>query len=99
MLWRQPSCATRNGFALSARRIKRTGGRERISVVAETKCEVIEGLEREWRDALCSRDMERLKSLVHKDLVLFGPGSTGPFMMTGDECLEAIRRRAGFGLA
>ena len=64
--------------------------------MADTKCEVIEGLEREWRDALCSRDMERLKSLVHKDFVLIGTRSTGPFMMTRDEWLEAIQRRDVF---
>jgi hypothetical protein len=61
--------------------------------VADTKCEVIEGLEREWRDALCSKDMERLQSLVHKDFVLIGTRSSGPFMMTRDEWLDAIQRR------
>jgi ketosteroid isomerase-like protein len=54
---------------------------------------VIEGLEREWRDALCSKDMERLESLVHKDFVLIGTRSTGPFMMNRDEWLDAIQRR------
>jgi ketosteroid isomerase-like protein len=57
------------------------------------KCEVIEGLEREWRDALCSKDMERLQSLVHKDFVLIGTRSTGPFMMNREEWLDAIQRR------
>ena len=65
-------------------------------MVAETKCAVIEGLEREWRDALCSKDMERLQSLVHKDFVLIGTRSTGPFMMTRAEWLEAIQRRDVF---
>lgn len=65
-------------------------------MVAETKCAVIEGLEREWRDALCSKDMERLQSLVHKDFVLIGTRSTGPFMMTRNEWLEAIQRRDVF---
>jgi hypothetical protein len=64
--------------------------------VAEAKCAVIEGLEREWRDALCSKDMERLQSLVHKDFVLIGTRSTGPFMMTRDEWLDAIQRRDVF---
>jgi len=59
-------------------------------------CAVIDGLEREWRDALCSKDMERLQSLVHKDFVLIGTRSTGPFMMTRDEWLEAIQRRDVF---
>ena len=55
--------------------------------------DLIEGLEREWRDALCSKDMERLRSLVHPDFVLIGTRSTGPFMMHRDEWLDAIQRR------
>ena len=61
--------------------------------MAETKCAVIEGLEREWRDALCSKDMARLRQLVHRDFVLIGTRSTGPFMMRRDEWLNAIQRR------
>jgi ketosteroid isomerase-like protein len=64
--------------------------------VADTKCGVIEGLEREWRDALCRKDMGRLQSLVHEDFVLIGTRSTGPFMMTRDEWLDAIQRRDVF---
>ncbi len=55
--------------------------------------EVIEGLEREWRDALCTKDMERLRSLVHPDFVLIGTRSSGPFMMQRDEWIDAIQRR------
>jgi ketosteroid isomerase-like protein len=65
-------------------------------LVANPKWEVIEGLEREWRDALCSKDMERLHSLVHQDFVLIGTRSTGPFMMSRDEWLDAIQRRDVF---
>ena len=61
--------------------------------MSDPNCEVVDGLEREWRDALCNKDMERLHSLVHKDFVLIGTRSTGPFMMTRDEWLEAIQRR------
>jgi ketosteroid isomerase-like protein len=61
--------------------------------VADKSCAVIEGLEREWRDALCKKDMERLRSLVHKDFVLIGTRSSGPFMMHRDEWLDAIQRR------
>jgi hypothetical protein len=61
--------------------------------VSDPNCQVIDGLEREWRDALCKKDMERLQSLVHKDFVLIGTRSTGPFMMTRDEWLDAIQRR------
>ncbi len=66
--------------------------------MAETKCQVIEGLEREWRDALCRKDMERLGSLVHKDFMLIGTRSTGPFMLTRDEWLDAIQRREVFAI-
>jgi ketosteroid isomerase-like protein len=61
--------------------------------VADTKCAVIEELERDWCAALCSKDMGRLQSLVHKDFVLIGTRSTGPFMMTRNEWLDAIQRR------
>ena len=56
-------------------------------------CEEIESLEREWRDALCSKDMDRLRSMVHPDFVLIGTRSTGPFVMHRDEWLDAIKHR------
>ena len=55
--------------------------------------ELIQALEREWCDALCGRDMERLRNLVHPDFMLIGTRSTGPFMMGRDEWLDAIQRR------
>lgn len=55
--------------------------------------EVIAGLEREWRDALCGKDLKRLRSLMHADFVLIGTRSSGPFLMHRDEWLEAIQRR------
>ena len=61
--------------------------------MAENNCQVIEGLERDWRDALCKKDMERLRALIHPDFVLIGTRSTGPFMMGRDEWLDAIQRR------
>jgi ketosteroid isomerase-like protein len=61
--------------------------------VSEKNRQVIERLEREWRDALCSKDMEKLRSLVHPDFVLIGTRSSGPFMMGRDEWLDAIQRR------
>ena len=61
--------------------------------MANPNCQLIEDLEREWRDALCKKDMDRLHSLVHKDFVLIGTRSTGPFMMTRDDWLDAIQRR------
>ena len=61
--------------------------------MADSSCQVIEALEQEWRDALCRKDMEKLRSLVHPDFVLIGTRSTGPFVMGREEWLDAIQRR------
>ena len=61
--------------------------------MAANNYEFIEALEREWCDALCSREMDRLRALVHPDFVLIGTRSSGPFMMHRDEWLDAIQRR------
>jgi len=61
--------------------------------VAGKGVELIQALEREWCEALCSRDMERLRALVHPDFTLIGTRSSGPFMMGRDEWLDAIQRR------
>ena len=61
--------------------------------MADNNCQIVEAVEREWRDALCHKDMEKLRSLVHPGFVLIGTRSTGPFMMTRDEWLDAIQRR------
>ena len=55
--------------------------------------EVIETLENEWRDALCSLDMERLRALFHPDFVLIGSRASGAFMMGREDWLDAIQRR------
>ena len=56
-------------------------------------CELIGAVEREWRDALCAKDMDRLRSLIHPGFVLIGTRASGPFTMNRDEWLEAIQRR------
>ena len=61
--------------------------------MANKSCELIEALEREWRDALCRKDMDQLRALVHPDFVLIGTRSTGPFTMGREEWLDAIERR------
>ena len=61
--------------------------------MADSNCQLIEGVERQWCDALCSREMDRLRELVHPDFVLIGTRSSGPFQMARDEWLEAIQRR------
>jgi ketosteroid isomerase-like protein len=61
--------------------------------VAADACEVIGALEREWRDALCAMDLDRLRSLIHPRFTLIGTRAGGPFVMTRDEWLEAIQKR------
>ena len=61
--------------------------------MADKNRQVIEGVEREWCDALVGRDMDRLRQLVHPDFVLIGTRSSGPFQMQRDEWLDAIQRR------
>ena len=62
-------------------------------MVADKGCELIGALEREWRDALCSKDIDRLRALVHPDFQLIGTRSSGPFTMGREEWLDAIQRR------
>ena len=54
---------------------------------------LISSLERDWRDALCAKDMDRLRALIHPQFTLIGTRSTGAFTMSRDEWLEAIQRR------
>lgn len=61
-------------------------------------CELIGTLEREWRDALCAKDFDRLRTLVHPRFTLIGTRSTGPFTMTREEWLDAIQRRELLGI-
>ncbi len=61
--------------------------------MADSNCQLIEKVERQWCDALCSRDMDRLRELVHPDFILIGTRASGPFQMGRDEWLEAIQRR------
>lgn len=56
-------------------------------------CELIDSLEREWRDALCAKDLDRLRTLIHPKFVLIGTRSTGPFTLSRDEWLDAIQKR------
>ena len=61
--------------------------------MADDNCQVIEALEKQWRDALCSRELDRLRELVHPDFLLIGTRQSGPFQMKRDEWLDAIQRR------
>ena len=66
-----------DGFERRFRALARFGHAPLERYTAKTVTD-IEGLEREWRDALCRKDMEKLRSLVHPDFVLIGTRSTGP---------------------
>jgi len=61
--------------------------------VAADRRDLIGSLEREWRDALCAKDMDRLRSLIHPKFTLIGSRSSGAFTMGRDEWLEAIQKR------
>lgn len=65
----------------------------KVSTTAARPNELLSALEREWRDALCTKDIARLRTLVHPDFVLIGTRSTGPFYMKRDEWLDAIEQR------
>ena len=60
---------------------------------ANSACELIGAVERQWRDALCASDLDQLRLLVHPSFVLIGTRASGPFKMNRDEWLEAIQRR------
>jgi ketosteroid isomerase-like protein len=61
--------------------------------VVDSNCQLVDAVEREWRDALCRKDMDKLRSLIHPGFVLIGTRSTGPFMLGREEWLDAIQRR------
>ncbi|MEO5773936.1 MAG: nuclear transport factor 2 family protein [Sphingomicrobium sp.] len=59
----------------------------------DRNCELITALEHEWRDALCAKDMDRLRSLIHPNFVLIGSRAAGAFSLNRDEWLDAIQKR------
>ena len=61
--------------------------------MADETCQLVESLEQQWRDALCAKNLDALRALVHPQFVLIGTRSAGPFTMNRDEWLEAIQKR------
>lgn len=61
--------------------------------MTDRKCELIDSLEREWRDALLAKDIDRLRGLIHPEFELIGTRSIGPFTLSREEWLEAIEKR------
>ncbi len=66
--------------------------------MGDSHCDLIESLERDWRDTLCAKDMDRLRSLVHPKFTLIGTRSTGPFTLSRQEWLDAIQKRELIGI-
>jgi len=62
-------------------------------VATKNNRKLYDRLETEWRDALCKKDMERLRGMLHERFVLIGSKASGPFTMTRDEWLEGIKQR------
>jgi hypothetical protein len=61
--------------------------------MSDSASDLIESLEREWRDSLCAKDIDRLRSLIHPQFKLIGTRSSGPFTLSREEWLDAIQRR------
>ncbi|MCH8616291.1 nuclear transport factor 2 family protein [Sphingomonas sp. SM33] len=59
----------------------------------DASCELIQSLENEWRDALLSRDIDGLRSLIHPRFVLIGTRASGPFIINREEWLAAVQQR------
>ncbi|HJR82413.1 MAG TPA: nuclear transport factor 2 family protein [Sphingomicrobium sp.] len=59
----------------------------------DAKWELINTLECEWRDALLSSDVDRLRALIHPRFVLIGTRSSGPFTINREEWLAAVQQR------
>jgi hypothetical protein len=62
-------------------------------LVSTNNCELVDSLEREWRDALCAKDIARLRLLIHPKIVLIGTRTVGPFVLDREEWLDAIQKR------
>jgi ketosteroid isomerase-like protein len=61
--------------------------------VTATNCELIDSLERDWRDSLCAHDVDKLRKLIHPQFTLIGTRATGPFTLSRDEWLDAVQKR------
>lgn len=72
---------------------KRVPGASSPPGAAGNPCALIDSLERGWRDALCAKDIDALRSLIHSEFRLIGTRAAGPFVLTREEWLEAIQKR------
>jgi ketosteroid isomerase-like protein len=61
-------------------------------VVGDAPCLDVRDLEREWRDALISKDENALRRLIHPQFKLVGIRSTGSVAVDLAQWIEALQR-------
>jgi hypothetical protein len=61
-------------------------------VAADAPCLDVRDLEREWRDALISKDENALRRLIHPQFKLVGIRSTGSVAVDLGQWIEALQR-------
>jgi len=61
-------------------------------VAADAPCLDVRDLERQWRDALVSKDEAALRILIHPQYKLVGIRSTGSVAVDLEQWLEALKR-------
>jgi hypothetical protein len=61
-------------------------------VAADTPCLDVRDLEREWRDALISKDEDALRRLIHPQFKLVGIRSTGSVAVDLAQWIDALKR-------
>ena len=61
--------------------------------MADKACDLIGQLERDWRDALCAQDLDKLRQLIHPAFVLIATRGSAPFILDREEWLDAIQKR------
>jgi len=61
-------------------------------VAADSPCMDVRDLERQWRDALVSKDEAALRRLIHPQFKLVGIRSTGSVAVNLEQWIEALKR-------
>src|SRR5678815_2783546 len=95
----RPLCATSHCWSKArlssciATTPRSSSGGNGEGLVSSNNRELIDSLEREWRDALCAKDIARLRLLIHPKFMLIGTRTVGPFMLDREGWLDAIQKR------
>ena len=61
-------------------------------MAADSPCMDVRDLERQWRDALVSKDEAALRRLIHPQFKLVGIRSTGSVAVNLEQWIEALKR-------